>query len=68
MNGKPKGKRASWKKLLAEKEKEIWSDYNSGELRSRIVRKHKIPEGQFLSIIRNELEAGAKEKNKAKKY
>ncbi|MBI4929819.1 MAG: hypothetical protein HY841_03585 [Bacteroidetes bacterium] len=44
--------RAKWKKLTPGQEQKIVDDYNAGMKRNPIILKHKIAEGQFVSILK----------------
>jgi len=49
---KKQPRRAKWKIISSEVEKEIIDAYNSGERRNKIMRKYKIPASQFYKILR----------------
>lgn len=47
-----KRKPGNWKKLTPQQEGKIIEDYNAGMKRCPLLRRHKISESQFVSIVK----------------
>ncbi|MBI3500772.1 MAG: hypothetical protein HY063_03175 [Bacteroidetes bacterium] len=45
-------RKTKWKNLTPAQEEKIIDDYYSGLVRTKIILKHKIPEGQLYSILK----------------
>ncbi len=56
MRKKPKNKpKSNWKKLSEEQTEQIIKENNYGTRKSKIIRMFKIPEKQFYSILKSEI-------------